>query len=229
MRIIHLLRIPLVFNKHSEWGILARDKGHPEQKTAGKNSSQTPPKKKKKKNSLEAEGIFIHPANIDFCLCCSFHQCFKLTPHPQPPPPFHALLWHRANNVLGGLIKVAHWSHDVVHLLLTAISSDFRRSTIAFQFFFSPSIKVKYWGKTGFSSCGMHTSSAVYTALYLIIVDFHKYRHIQANRAKRHLWLNKECEKNDWWHAVGICWSNCDFTHSQNPLSAGQTEQCIQV
>lgn len=52
--------------------------------------------------SLEAEGIFIHPANIDFCLCCSFHQCFKLSPHHHlPVPP----LWHRAGSVLGGFIK----------------------------------------------------------------------------------------------------------------------------
>lgn len=39
---------------------------------------------------LEAEGIFIHPANIDFFLCCSLHQCFKHIPptlHPLPPPP----------------------------------------------------------------------------------------------------------------------------------------------
>lgn len=76
--------------------------------------------------SLEAEGIFIQPANIDFCLCCSFHQRFKLKPHPQPPPPpLRAPLWHRAGRVLGGFIKVAHQSHDVVHSLLTRISSEF--------------------------------------------------------------------------------------------------------
>lgn len=80
---------------------------------------------------LEAEGIFIHPANIDFCLCCSFHQCFKLNPSPQPLlPPLCAPLWHRAGCVLGGFIKVAHQSHDVVHLLLTTISSGFLRSTV---------------------------------------------------------------------------------------------------
>lgn len=75
---------------------------------------------------LEAEGIFIHPANIDFCLCCSFHQCFKLTLNPQPPlPPPCAPLWLGAGSVLGGFRKVAHQSHDVVHSLLTTLSSDF--------------------------------------------------------------------------------------------------------
>lgn len=35
---------------------------------------------------LEAEGIFIHPANIDFfLLCCSLHQCFKHIPPPHIP------------------------------------------------------------------------------------------------------------------------------------------------
>lgn len=75
---------------------------------------------------LEAEGIFIHPANIDFFLCCSLHQCFKHTPHPTSPvtTTSSAPLRHRACSVLGGFIKVAHQSHDVVHSLLTTISGD---------------------------------------------------------------------------------------------------------
>ena len=54
----------------------------------------------------EAEGIFIHPANIDFCLCCSFHQCFKLPPlHPQTPPPLHAPLLAQGRQCPGWFYK----------------------------------------------------------------------------------------------------------------------------
>lgn len=126
---IHFLTIPSVFNLYDKEsrvstvneGFWQEIKGTQSRKQQGRKAA-----KLLQTTGLEAEGIFIHLANIDFCLCCSFHQCFKLTPHPHPPPPsLHAPLWHRAGSVLGGFIKVAHRSHDVVHSLLTTISSDF--------------------------------------------------------------------------------------------------------
>lgn len=122
--------------------------------------------------SLEAEGIFIHPANIDFCLCCFFHQCFNL---PAPPSPAKTTTspWPplaRGLSVLGGFIKVAHQSHDVVHSLLTTISSGF--CILLYYLITSKgfSIKVKLWGRGGLFSSGLHKSSRVlHIVLYLII------------------------------------------------------------
>lgn len=61
--------------------------------------------------------------NIDLCLCYSSRRCFKLKPPspaaPLPCPP----LWHWAASVLCGFMKVAHQSHDVIHSLLTTLSS----------------------------------------------------------------------------------------------------------
>lgn len=76
---------------------------------------------------LEAGGIFIHPANIDFCLCCSFHQCFKLT-SPIPNRYHHLSVPPSGTGPAESWVvftKVAHRSHDAVHSLLTTVSSDF--------------------------------------------------------------------------------------------------------
>lgn len=110
--------------------------------------------------SLEALGIFIYPWKywfVSLLLSPSMLQTKAPIPscHLAVPP-----LWHWAASVLCGFMKVAHQSHDVIHSLLTTISSGlsstFNSTNPSLQKGFS--IKVSHWSRRLFFSSGLQDS-----------------------------------------------------------------------